>query len=177
MTDFTERISSIRFHLLHPNYILGRMAELKRMFRVRVLLCHVDIEDKEGALQELARTSIINDWSMLCAFTSVEAARYIETFKSYENASADIIKERSEKDNASLFSSILLLIRSVNKTDVATLSDAFRTLEKVSAASVSELASLPGIGLKKATRIYESFHADFSGQGSKLSLSADSLSK
>jgi DNA excision repair protein ERCC-1 len=33
---------SIRYHLLHPKYLLSRLNSIKSLFRTRVLLCHVD---------------------------------------------------------------------------------------------------------------------------------------
>ncbi|KAL6779001.1 RAD10 [Auxenochlorella protothecoides x Auxenochlorella symbiontica] len=45
---------SLRFHLLKPEYIYGRMKALQRAYRLRVLLCHVDTEDAVGPLGEVS---------------------------------------------------------------------------------------------------------------------------
>lgn len=44
---------SLRFHLLKPAYIYGRMKALQRAYKLRILLCHVDTEDAVGPLAEV----------------------------------------------------------------------------------------------------------------------------
>lgn len=34
---------SLRYHLLHPDYLYFRIRELQKSFRLRVILCHVDV--------------------------------------------------------------------------------------------------------------------------------------
>ena len=34
---------SIRYHLLHPDYLYYRIRELQKNFRLRVILCHIDV--------------------------------------------------------------------------------------------------------------------------------------
>ena len=34
--------------MLHPNYLYKRVRELKNLYRVRVILCLVDLQDNEG---------------------------------------------------------------------------------------------------------------------------------
>lgn len=46
---------SLRFHLLKPDYIYGRIKALQRAYRSRILLCHVDTEDAVAPLQEVRR--------------------------------------------------------------------------------------------------------------------------
>ena len=50
-----------------------------------------------------------------------EAALYLSTFKQYENKPPDTIKERVDKDYASVLRSALTSIKGINKTDVETL--------------------------------------------------------
>jgi DNA excision repair protein ERCC-1 len=94
-------------------------------------------------------------------WSNSEAARYLETLKSYENHSASIIKKRVEKDHSAQFGAFLMLIRSVNKTDVVNLGMRFGSLKGISAASVDELCECPGVGYKKAMRIYQAFRQPF----------------
>ena len=36
-------VCSLRYHLLHPDYLYFRIRELQKGFRLRVVLCHVDV--------------------------------------------------------------------------------------------------------------------------------------
>ncbi|SPQ96083.1 unnamed protein product (mitochondrion) [Plasmodiophora brassicae] len=152
---------SARYHVLTPEYIHSRMSALRQSYRVRILLLLVDVEDSAGPIEDLTRLSFINKWTIICSFSIPEAAQYIESFKSMENAPPDAIKERIERDHAAVFSSVLTLIKSVNKTDVVTLAQTFGSLANVINASVDELSQCPGIGTLKATRIYEAFRQPF----------------
>lgn len=35
--------SSLRYHLLHPDYLYFRIRELQKNYRLRIILCHVDV--------------------------------------------------------------------------------------------------------------------------------------
>lgn len=107
------------------------MSALRQSYRVRILLLLVDVEDSAGPIEDLTRLSFINKWTIICSFSIPEAAQYIESFKSMENAPPDAIKERIERDHAAVFSSVLTLIKSVNKTDVVTLAQTFGSLANV----------------------------------------------
>ena len=58
-----------RFHLLKPEYIHGRVKELQKAFRSRILLCHVDVEDVVGPLAQVTRIAILNDVTLICAWS------------------------------------------------------------------------------------------------------------
>lgn len=68
---------------------------------------------------------MVNDLTVVCAWSNEEAARYIETFKAYENKPPDSIKERVDDDYVSKLTDCLTQIQSVNKTDVVTLASTF----------------------------------------------------
>ncbi|ETO18699.1 5'-flap endonuclease [Reticulomyxa filosa] len=131
---------------------------------------------------------------MLCAFSMNEAARYLESFKIFENKSIDVLKgseydrgghdSKDANDNTSDYtkrfakqlpnqtlqpnlndvSDILTEIRAVNKTNVATLVEHFGSLAALSAADEEALANLPGIGPTKIKNILNVFDAPFSLQ-------------
>lgn len=42
-----------RFHLLKPEYIHHRIKQLQRSFRLRVILCHVDVDDVVECLAQV----------------------------------------------------------------------------------------------------------------------------
>lgn len=54
-----------------------------------------------------------------------EAARYLETYKVYENKSPDLIKERAKEDIPGKIQDTMTSIRGLNKTDVQHLMENF----------------------------------------------------
>ncbi|CAM9490209.1 unnamed protein product, partial [Phaeothamnion confervicola] len=156
---------SVRFHLLHRKYIHMRIAELRNDFRLRVLLCLVDNEDNVEALRELNTLALLNNMSLVLAWTAAEAARYLETFKAYANKSAASIQERIDTDYLAHLHDALSCVRSVNRTDVATLASSFGSLAAICGASMEALAMCPGIGEKKVVRLYEALHQPFLPNG------------
>ncbi|KAG9324675.1 hypothetical protein KVV02_000352 [Mortierella alpina] len=152
---------SIRYHRLHPEYIFSRIAALGKTFVLRVLLVLVDVETHQQAIRELTRVAMVNDLTMVCAWSNEEAARYIETFKAYENKVPDAIKERIDNDYLSKLTDSLTQIQSINKTDVVTLSSTFGSLKNIMNASVDELGLLPGFGERKVMRLLEAFDQPF----------------
>ncbi|KAH8070640.1 hypothetical protein JL721_5042 [Aureococcus anophagefferens] len=130
---------SIRYHLLKPSYLSRRLAELKaETWRLRVLLCHVDLDDAAKALHEL----------------NVLAA--------YERNSAACIKDKVDGTHHAQLADALTTIKPVNKTDVATLAGRFATFRDLLRAPVEELRDAPGLGDKKVARLYDAFHVPFS---------------
>ncbi|CAL4917574.1 unnamed protein product [Urochloa decumbens] len=152
---------SIRYHLLHPDYLYYRIRELQKNFRLRVILCHVDVEDVVKPLQEITRTALLHDCTLLCGWSLEECGRYLETIKVYENKPADSIREHTDSDYLSRLTHALTSIRHVNKTDVVTLGSSFGSLSQVMNASMEELARCPGIGERKVKRLYDTFHEPF----------------
>ncbi|KAG0292066.1 ssDNA endonuclease and repair protein rad10 [Linnemannia gamsii] len=152
---------SIRYHRLHPEYIFSRIASLANQFVLRVLLVLVDVETHQHAIRELTRVAMVNDLTLICAWSNEEAARYIETYKAYENKAPDAIKERVENDYLSKLTDGLTQIPSINKTDIITLSSTFGSLKNIMDASADELGLLPGFGERKVKRLLEAFDQPF----------------
>lgn len=161
---------SLRYHLLHPDYLYFRIRELQKGFRLRVVLCHVDLEDVIKPLHEVIKTSLLHDCSLLCAWSLEECARYLETLKTYEHKPADNIQERTDNDYISRMTSALTTVRHVNKTDVLTLGSTFETLTGIFSASMEDLARCPGIGERKVKRLYDAFHEPFRRTTKQLQL-------
>ncbi|CAM0956453.1 unnamed protein product [Alopecurus aequalis] len=152
---------SLRYHLLHPDYLYYRIRELQKNFKLRVILCHIDIEDVVKPLHEVTRTSLLHDCTLLCGWSLEECGRYLETIKVFENKPADSIREHTDNDYLSRFTHALTSIRRVNKTDVITLGSSFGSLSRIMDASMEELARCPGIGERKVKRLYDTFHGPF----------------
>ncbi|KAH8093582.1 hypothetical protein JL720_4723 [Aureococcus anophagefferens] len=125
---------SIRYHLLKPSYLSRRLAELKaETWRLRVLLCHVDLDDAAKALHELNVLAV--------------------------KAECTLILGHSDRE---CLADALTTIKPVNKTDVATLAGRFATFRDLLRAPVEELRDAPGLGDKKVARLYDAFHVPFS---------------
>ncbi|XP_078154555.1 nucleotide repair protein isoform X1 [Carex rostrata] len=152
---------SLRYHLLHPDYLYYRIRELQRNFKLRVVLCHVDLEDVLKPLQEVTKTALLHECTLLCAWSLEECGRYLETIKVYENKPADTIREQTDTDYMSRLTHALTSIRHINKTNVVTLGSSFGSLSRIMDSSMEELAQCPGIGEKKVKRLYDTFHEPF----------------
>ncbi|KAK1421530.1 hypothetical protein QVD17_23942 [Tagetes erecta] len=152
---------SLRYHLLHPDYLYYRIRELGKDFKLRVVLCHVDVEDVVKPLLEVTRTALLHDCTLLCGWSLEECGRYLETIKVYENKPADIIQGQMDTDYLSRLSHALTSVRHVNKTDVVTLGSTFGSLSHIMDASMEDLARCPGIGERKVKRLYDTFHEPF----------------
>ncbi|XP_010485952.1 PREDICTED: DNA excision repair protein ERCC-1 isoform X1 [Camelina sativa] len=152
---------SLRYHLLHPDYLYFRIRELQKNFKLRVVLCHVDVEDTVKPLLEVTKTALLHDCTLLCAWSMTECARYLETIKVYENKPADLIQGQMDTDYLSRLNHSLTSIRHVNKSDVVTLGSTFGSLTHIMDASMEDLARCPGIGERKVKRLYDTFHEPF----------------
>ncbi|XP_020583738.1 DNA excision repair protein ERCC-1 isoform X2 [Phalaenopsis equestris] len=140
---------SLRYHLLHPEYLYYRIRELQKVFKLRVILCHIDVEDVVKPLLEVTKTAMFHDCSLLCGWSLEECGRYLETIKVYENKPADSIREQTDTDYLSRLTRALTTVRHVNKTDVVTLGSTFGSLAGIMDASMEDLARCPGIGERK----------------------------
>jgi DNA excision repair protein ERCC-1 len=153
---------SLRYYALHPNYLYSRMKEIRAVqCKLRVLLVLIDVDDSEKLLFDITRTCFIMDYTLLCAFSLPEAARYLETFKSFENKSVNVIKERVEGSYFPQAIDFLTTIRSVNKTDVLTLLSHFGSIAGIMNATEKQIAECPGFGEKKVKRLYDALHEPF----------------
>ncbi|XP_020553203.1 DNA excision repair protein ERCC-1 isoform X3 [Sesamum indicum] len=162
---YLSAIDSLRYHLLHPDYLYFRIRELQKNFKLRVVLCHVDVEDVVKPLLEVTKTALLHDCTLLCGWSLEECGRYLETIKVYENKSADLIQGQMDMDYQSRLNHALTAVRHVNKTDVVTLGSTFGSLSHIMDASMEDLARCPGIGERKmivqVKRLYDTFHEPF----------------
>lgn len=152
---------SCDYHLKHPRYLYTRMDQLGTQFRLRVVLCHVNTEEHEKAIMEITRLCMAMDYTLILCFSAFEVARYIETYKLYENKSARTIQVKVDDEYMPRLTDVLTSVRSVNKTDAATLINNFGTLHNIMGSSIEELSILPGFGEKKVKRFYQILHTPF----------------
>ncbi|QDZ24613.1 DNA excision repair protein ERCC-1 [Chloropicon primus] len=156
---------SLKYHLLHPQYIHLRIRELQRAFRLRVLLVHVDVDDPVKPLAAITKLACLSDLTLFCAWSYEECARYIETFKTYETKPHDLLLGNKTnvptEDYTTRVTQALTQIRGVNRTDVLTLTAAFHTLKDILQLTEEDLSGCPGLGPTKVKRLYDAFHTDF----------------
>lgn len=152
---------SLKYHRLHPEYIYGRIRQLGNLYNLRVLLTMVDIENHEQALQELSKTSMINNFTLILAWSAQEAGRYIELFKSYEHASPSSIRARQAESWQESLTEFVTTPRNINKTDAASLISNFGTLKSAINAEPEQLALIPGWGEKKVKSWYTTVREPF----------------
>lgn len=156
---------SVRYHLLHNSYLEERIHRIRKEdpapYRTKVVICFVDVDDNEIALREINRVALLSQFTLILAWSWIEAARYLETLKAYENKSATLIKEKIEAEFLPKANDVLTAIRSVNKTDVVTLLSTFGTVRGLMNASMEELSLCPGVGAKKVRHLLETFNEPF----------------
>lgn len=152
---------SLKYHRLHPEYVYGRIRQLGKLYNLRILLTMVDIENHEQALQELSKTSMINNLTLILAWSAQEAGRYIELFKSYEHASPASIRARQAESYSESLKEFITTPRNINKTDAVNLISNFGSLRAAVNAEPEELALIPGFGEKKVKSWYSTVREPF----------------
>ncbi|KAJ6499980.1 restriction endonuclease type II-like protein [Mycena vitilis] len=148
---------SLKYHRLHPEYIHARVEKLGHSYSLRILLVMSDVTEHRDPIRELTKMCLINNITVLVAFSTEEAGHYLATFKQFEHKPPDLIKERVDKDYDSILRSALTSISKVNKTDVETLRTSFGSFANISRATADQLQNLPGFGQVKVKNIKNAF--------------------
>ncbi|KAI0995707.1 hypothetical protein K3495_g12474 [Podosphaera aphanis] len=145
---------SLKYHRLHPEYIYNRIKGLQGKYKLRVLLTLVDITNHEDSLRELAKTSMVNNVTVILCWSAAEAARYLELYKSYENSPKDGagIKGIEKKGYAEKMVEFITVPRGINKTDAVSIVSAFGSIRAAVNARPEEIAIIGGWGEKKVKR-------------------------
>lgn len=146
---------SLKYHRLHPNYIYERLRELGKAYTLRLLLLLIDIKDPDRSIRELSRVSFLLQFTLLPSWSNEEAAKYLETFKAYENKPLDAIKRKTGSTFGERVETFMTVIPSVNKTDSVTLIKRFSSLSEFGKLTDSSLNNLPGIGPSKIQQILD----------------------
>ncbi|KAF6761229.1 DNA repair protein rad10 [Ephemerocybe angulata] len=152
---------SLRYHRLHPEYIHKRIEKLGHSYNLRILLVLCDVTEHRDSIRELTKSCLVNNITIIVAFSLDEAGHYISIFKQFEHKSPDLIKERTEKDYHSVLRTALTSISKVNKTDVETLRSSFGSFAKISHATSDQLQNLPGFGQVKVKNVKNAFDKPF----------------
>ena len=143
---------SLKYHRLHPEYIYTRIKNLKGMYNLRVVLCMVDIQNHEAPLRELSKTSLINNVTLILCWSAQEGGRYLELFKTYENAAPTSIKVHQSTSYADRLQDFVTTPRSINKTDAVSLVSQFGSIRTAVNARYEDVVGIAGWGEKKVER-------------------------
>ncbi|KAF8259041.1 restriction endonuclease type II-like protein [Lactarius quietus] len=152
---------SLRYHRLHPEYIHQRIERLGQAYNLRILLLMCDISEHQDPIRELTKVCLLNNITVIVAWSPDEAGQYLTAFKQSEHRPPTLIRERVDKTPEALFRTALTSIPRVNKTDVETLRASFGSFAKISQANAEQLARLPGFGPKKVARLKDAFERPF----------------
>ncbi|KAF5276122.1 hypothetical protein FQA39_LY18608 [Lamprigera yunnana] len=121
----------------------------------------VDVKDPHHLLKNLTRICILADMTLILAWSAEEAGQILETYKVYEHKPANAIMEKAESSPYLHLIQLVSSIRLINKTDAMTLLERFKTLKGIIKATEKQLSECPGIGAKKAHKLYTALHEQF----------------
>ncbi|PHH82934.1 hypothetical protein CDD82_4257 [Ophiocordyceps australis] len=143
---------SLKYHRLHPEYVYTRIRNLQGRYNLRILLTMVDISNHEDSLRELSKTSLVNKVTLVLCWSAAEAARYLELYKSYENASFAAIRGQQASSYADRLVDFVTVPRSLNKSDAVALVANFGSLRNAINAEPEQLGLMSGWGGVKVKR-------------------------
>lgn len=155
---------SIKYHKLHSQYLKRRVESLQRNYKLRVLLCLVDIPPSgviDAAILEITDICFNFNLSLFLAWSPKEAGYILQTLKSHENSSSDIIRGGLSTDSFSRIKDALSSLPRINKTDSENLLRHYGSVSKLANASEEELSRIQGIGPVKARVISEILSTEF----------------
>lgn len=141
--------NSLKYHRLHPEYIYTRIRNLQGRYNLRVLLTMVDIPNHEDSLRELAKTSLVNNVTLVLCWSAAEAARYLELYKSYEHANYAAIRGVQATSYAEKLVEFVTVPRAVNKADAVALVSTFGSLRNAVNGDPETIGVISGWGEKK----------------------------
>ena len=142
-------------------YLYSRLRELQRSFRLRIVLVHVDIKDPVAPLEEISKLTVFNEATLVCGFSPEECGRILETYKAFENKSADTIQEKTEQDYMSRLTSVMTTVRGVNRADALRLGEERKSVAGIFSSDKAKLQKCNGIGDRKVQRLHDAFHLPF----------------
>jgi DNA excision repair protein ERCC-1 len=151
----------LKYHKLHPEYVYSRISGLQGRYLLRLVLVLVDIEAHEESLKELTKTSVVNNVTILLAWSAHEAGRYLELFKSYEHAQPTAIKGVQSDSYVDRLVGFVTTPRGINKADAVGLVSNFGTVRTAVNAEKEELSLISGWGDRKVARWHAAVREPF----------------
>lgn len=99
--------------------------------------------------------------TLILAWSAEEAGKILETYKIYENKPPDNVMGKTESSPYLKLIQALTAIKPINKTDGMNLLARFKTIEGIVKASEFQLSECPGLGPRKAKRLYKVLRENF----------------
>ncbi|KAF7457053.1 DNA excision repair protein ERCC-1 [Cryptosporidium felis] len=155
---------SIKFHKLHNQYLRKRVQSLQKNYKVRIVLCLVDLPPSgviDPAVLEITDVCLDHNMTLFLAWSPKEAAEILETLKSHENSSSECIRGTLSLDLYSRISDALCSMPRITKNDSDNLLKQFGCISNIANAGQKELSEVAGIGQIKANVISEIFSVRF----------------
>ena len=112
----------------------------------------VDIPNHEDSLRDLSKTSLVNNVTLILCWSAAEAARYLELYKSYENANFSAIRGQQSSNYADRLVDFVTVPRSLNKSDAVAMVANFGSLRNAVNADAEQLGMISGWGGIKVKR-------------------------
>jgi DNA excision repair protein ERCC-1 len=145
---------SLKYHLLHPEYVKARISELQ-YFNLCVVLCLIDAEEIFPTLQSINRVAGMGACPLICVWSAEEAARYVELCFSFGYVAQERAEIVIEVDYMSKLTYFLGGVRGMKSIEAASLCAHFGTLSSVLGASIKAMLGCPGFGQMKACRLHD----------------------
>ncbi|KAI9684735.1 MAG: ssDNA endonuclease and repair protein rad10 [Trizodia sp. TS-e1964] len=143
---------SLKYHRLHPEYVYSRITALGQKYNLRILLTIVDIANHEDSVKELCKTSLVNNLTLILAWSAQEAGKYLELFKSYEHTAPTAIRAPQGTSYSDKVTDFFTVPRGINKTDAVSILGNFGSVRGAVNARPEDLGLLAGWGDKKVQR-------------------------
>jgi len=112
----------------------------------------IEQENHQSPLLELSKTCHLNDLTLILSWAPAEAGRYLESYKSFENAAPTLIQEKPKGDYTSRMTDVCTSVRSVSKKDAVSLVRTYGSVRAALNAEKEEIVLIQGWGEKKAER-------------------------
>ncbi|KAI9891151.1 MAG: ssDNA endonuclease and repair protein rad10 [Vezdaea aestivalis] len=174
---------SLRYHKLHPEYVYGRVRDLgPHRYNLRILLVVVDIPAHEESLQELSKTCVVNNLTLILSWSAAEAARYLELYKLLEHTPPTAIREHQTTAYADKVKEFVTVPRAINKQNAIDMLHHFGSVRAAVNAGPAEVLEVPGWGDKKTSQWCKTVRAPFrlekaSKRGAVVSISDNSAER
>lgn len=136
----------------------------------------VDIANHEDPLRELAKTSLVNNVTLILCWSAAEAARYLELYKSYEHAGFKAIQGYQGTTYVERLVDFVTVPRGINKADAVSLVSNFGSLKNAINANPEQIGIIGGWGEVKVKRWSEAIDEPFRIKRARMTFANESLS-